>query len=431
MDNAHGNDLDTSHVTVPASFCRQRAMNMVERLNDARILIYSHDSFGLGHLRRCRTIAHAIVDRFKGVSILILSGSPIIGSFDFLPRVDFVRIPGVIKLHDGEYQSLGLHIDVEQTMEMRAAIIHQTAKSFRPDLFLVDKEPLGLKGEVVPTLQMLKAQGTRLVLGLRDIMDDPGLLLREWERKQVLPVLEHLYDDIWVYGLESFADPLEGVLCPPAVHRKIIYTGYLRRSVPNLPEAPAVRAGGRPYVLVTVGGGDDGMSAVDWVMRAYEHDPDIPLAAVFVLGPFMPPAQQRQFRERAKRAGRIDVVTFDAHVELLMERAVGIVAMAGYNTFCEILSLDKRAILIPRVMPRREQFLRAQRAAAKGLVRMLDPEDIHDPMVMAAALRGLSQQPAPSERGATQMLDGLKVITGLVAEHVGGASFASAHVAGT
>jgi hypothetical protein len=137
----------------------------VERLNDARILIYSHDSFGLGHLRRCRAIAHAVVERFKGVSVLILSGSPIIGSFDFRSRVDFVRIPGVIKLSDGEYQSLGLHIDLEQTMEMRAAIIHQTALSFRPDLFIVDKEPLGLKGEVVPTLQMLKAQGTRLVLG--------------------------------------------------------------------------------------------------------------------------------------------------------------------------------------------------------------------------------------------------------------------------
>ena len=188
----------------------------MERLNNARILIYSHDSFGLGHLRRCRAIAHAIVDRFKGVSVLILSGSPIIGSFDFLPRVDFVRIPGVVKLHNGEYQSLGLHIDLDQTMAIRAAIIRQTAESFRPDLFLVDKEPLGLKGEVLPTLKMLKARGTTLVLGLRDIMDEPALLLREWKRKKVLPALERLYDEIWVYGLADFADPLQGVACPAA-----------------------------------------------------------------------------------------------------------------------------------------------------------------------------------------------------------------------
>jgi predicted glycosyltransferase len=403
---------------------------MVERLNDARILIYSHDSFGLGHLRRCRAIAHALVDRFKGLSILILSGSPIIGSFDFRARVDFVRIPGVIKLHDGEYQSLGLHIDVDQTMEMRAAIIRQTALSFRPDLFLVDKEPLGLRGEVHATLEMLKAMGTTLVLGLRDIMDDPKLLFREWERRQVLPALEHLYDEIWVYGLESFADPLAGVKCPPAVRRKIVYTGYLKRTVPNLTGTPPIPVGGQPYLLVTVGGGDDGMSVVDWVLRAYEHDPKIPLAAVVVLGPFMPAAAQRRFRERAERIGRIDVVTFDTHVELLIDGAVGLVAMGGYNTFCEILSLDKRAILVPRVKPRREQLLRAKRAAALGLVRMLDPEGDHDPAVMAAALRGLADQPLPSERGAAAMLDGLDVITDLVADHAGAQTFAKVRAAG-
>jgi predicted glycosyltransferase len=285
----------------------------VERLDNARILIYSHDSFGLGHLRRCRAIAHAIVDRFKGVSVLILSGSPIIGSFDFLPRVDFVRIPGVVKLHNGEYQSLGLHIDLDQTMAIRAAIIKQTAESFRPDLFLVDKEPLGLKGEVLPTLNLLKSRGTTLVLGLRDIMDEPALLLREWKRKKVLPALEHLYDEIWVYGLADFADPLQGVACPAAVRSKMIYTGYLRRAVPHLKTTePPVRR--PPYVLVTVGGGDDGMAVLDWVLAAYEHDRRIPLGAVIVTGPFMAPEQQRYFRERAERMKRIEVLTFDAHL---------------------------------------------------------------------------------------------------------------------
>jgi predicted glycosyltransferase len=389
----------------------------VERLDNARILIYSHDSFGLGHLRRCRAIAHAIVDRFKGVSVLILSGSPIIGSFDFLPRVDFVRIPGVVKLHNGEYQSLGLHIDLDQTMAIRAAIIKQTAESFRPDLFLVDKEPLGLRGEVVPTLNMLKSRGTTLVLGLRDIMDEPALLLREWKRKKVLPALERLYDDIWVYGLAGFADPLQGVACPAAVRSKMIYTGYLRRAVPRLEttEPPAHRD---PYVLVTVGGGDDGMAVLDWVLAAYEHDPKIPLAAVIVTGPFMKAEQQRHFRERAERLGRIEVLTFDAHLELLMERAEGVVAMAGYNTFCEILSLDKRAILVPRVRPRREQVMRAMRASELELAHTLDPESAHDPQLMTDALHDLLLQPLPSERGADEMLDGLDVITDLVAERV-------------
>src|SRR5499426_4565945 len=118
------------------------------RRNDGRILVYSHDTFGLGHLRRCRAIAHSLVEQNKDLSVLILTGSSIIGSFDFRARVDFVRIPGVIKLRNGDYTSLSLLIDIEETLAMRASIIQHTAKMFDPDILIVDKEPLGLRGEV-------------------------------------------------------------------------------------------------------------------------------------------------------------------------------------------------------------------------------------------------------------------------------------------
>ena len=143
-----------------------------------RVLIYSHDTFGLGHLRRCRAIAHSLVEENKQLSVLILSGSPIIGSFDFRARVDFVRIPGVIKLRNGEYTSLNLHIDIEQMLAMRASIIQHTADIFQPDIFIVDKEPLGLRGEVEETLGMLKERGTRLVLGLRDVQRECFTVLK-------------------------------------------------------------------------------------------------------------------------------------------------------------------------------------------------------------------------------------------------------------
>src|SRR5690606_7464551 len=157
-----------------------------------RVLIYSHDTFGLGHLRRCRAIAHALVEREKNLSVLILSGSPIISSFDFRARVDFVRVPGVIKLRNGEYTSLNLHMDIEETLALRSSIIEHTASIFDPDLFIVDKEPLGLRGEVEGALKVLKDRGTRLVLGLRDVLDEPTQLSTEWRRKNVAPALRHL-----------------------------------------------------------------------------------------------------------------------------------------------------------------------------------------------------------------------------------------------
>ena len=389
---------------------------MRSRRNDRRILIYSHDTFGLGHLRRCRTIAHSLVENFKQLSVLILSGSPIIGSFDFRARVDFVRVPGVIKLRNGEYTSLNLHLDIRETMSMRASIIQHTAEEFDPDLFIVDKEPVGLRGELLQTLKTLKRRDTRIILGLRDVMDEPRLLEPEWQRKKAVPALREFYDEIWVYGLPQICDPLEGIALPESVRKKMVYTGYLQREVasrgapPRLPEIA-----NKPFLLVTTGGGGDGEGLVDWVLRAYEHDPLLPYPALLVLGPFMQAERQAQFMDRAAKLKRVDAITFHGHLEAVVARAAGVVAMGGYNTFCEVLSLDKRALIVPRTKPRLEQFIRASRAAEMGLVSMLPDDGRHDAAVMAAALRALPRQQRPSDVVVPGLLEGLKNVSRLVA----------------
>ncbi|MGH7109949.1 MAG: glycosyltransferase family protein [Stellaceae bacterium] len=393
---------------------------MPVRGDHKRILIYSHDSFGLGHLRRCRAIAHSLVEADPAISVLILSGSPIIGSFDFGSRVDFVRVPGIIKLRNGEYVSLNLPIDIEEALAMRASLIRHTADIFDPDLFIVDKEPLGLRGEVRDTLELMRRRGAAVILGLRDVMDDPDALKSEWERKQAVPALSGYYDEIWVYGLPQICDPLAGIALPESVRRRITYTGYLRRRAdPRLRADPVGSPEGREFrddefLLVTPGGGGDGDGLIDLVLRAYEHDPQIPLPALLVFGPFMLPEQQAAFAERAQRLGRLRAITFDARLEMLMARAAGVVAMGGYNTFCEILSFDKRALIVPRTVPRREQLIRAERAAALGLVALLSEEQGRDPRVMAAALRHLTQQAPPSRVVIPGLLDGMASVNRLV-----------------
>ena len=381
-----------------------------------RLLIYSHDSFGLGHLRRCRTIAHALVDHRSDLSVLILSGSPIIGNYSFRSRVDFVRIPGVIKLRRGDYTPLSLEIGLDETLALRASIIRHTAEAFDPDIFLVDKEPLGLRGEVKDTLGMLKAQGTPLVLGLRDVMDEPQHLADEWKRKHAVPALNELYDHLWVYGLPQICNPVEGIPLPRATLEKIHYTGYLRRYVSPMGPVPGVPEpiGNEPYLLVTTGGGGDGAALIDWVLRAYEHDPAIPHRSLLVLGPFMRSTLQGEFMERVARLDRVEAITFDANIEKLMVDAAGIVAMGGYNTFCEILSFDKPSLMVPRTTPRLEQYIRAQRAQQLGLAGMLLTNGGRGPKRMATALHDLPFQPKPSEIRIPGLLDGLSVISGMV-----------------
>ena len=381
---------------------------MVERRggtrSNSRVLIYSHDTFGLGHLRRCRAIAHALVEHRKDLSVLILTGSPIIGSFDFRARVDFVRVPGVIKLRNGDYTSLSLLIDIEETLAMRASIIRHTADIFDPDVFIVDKEPLGLRGEVKDTLTMLRDRGVPLVLGLRDVMDEPGLLAPEWGRKNVLPALRDLYDDIWVYGLPQICDPMAGIGLMRSVRQKVTYTGYLPRSLPSKPPTPTPLQKIRdPFILVTTGGGGDGESLIDWVLRAYEHDPLLPYPALLVLGPFMQSERQNEFLLRCSQLRNVEAITFDAQLESLMARAIGVVAMGGYNTFCEILSFDKRAMIVPRKVPRMEQYIRAARAQELGLVSMLVEDGRSDAQMMATALRQLPQQRISLRLGQRQL----------------------------
>jgi predicted glycosyltransferase len=384
-----------------------------------RVLIYSHDSFGLGHLRRCRAIAHALVGHHKKLNVLILSGSPIIGRFSFRARVDFVRVPGIIKLRNGDYTSLNLDVDIQHTLALRASIIEHTAQVFDPHLFLVDKEPLGLLGEAAKTLRLLKRRGgCRLVLGLRDIMDDPDSLAEEWHRKGVVPALQRLYDHVWVYGLRQIYDPVSAYGFSPAVAAKTVFTGYLRRessSDVQLPPGLADWLDRREYLLITSGGGGDGAELIEAALAAYERfDARLPWPALVVYGPFLPARQRAAFERRAARLPRVTTLTFHEHLENLMEKAAAVVCLGGYNTFCEVLSLNKRSLIVPRVTPRAEQLLRADAARELGLVRMLHPGKL-SAETLAEAIMELPEQPPPASHRIPGLLRGLRYINATVA----------------
>lgn len=384
----------------------------MSQLNGARILMYSHDTFGLGHLRRCRTIAHALVEHYSGLSILIISGSAIAGAFDFRARVDFVKIPSVIKLRNGEYTSLEQHIDIGDTIRMRESIIRHTAESFKPDIFIVDKEPMGLQGEITDTLIYLKSINTTLILGLRDVMDSPRLLSAEWKRKELVPKIDEHYDHIWVYGPENFYDPLSGLNIPDSIRARTRFVGFLKRQALHSDLSAHKQDG--DYILVTTGGGGDGVALIRGVLAAYENEPGLDLKTLVVLGPYMPGKERSEFVQRGERIASIEIIDFDSRMEELIYSAKAVVSMGGYNTFCEILSFDKPALIIPRTTPREEQLLRTQRAAELGMVDMLLPEEADDPVKMANALRLLPGRPKPSERASEFELDGLTNLSRLI-----------------
>ena len=335
--------------------------------------MYSHDTYGLGHIRRTMAIAsHLLGPR---INILILTGSPIAGRFSFGERIDFVRIPGMIKKTNDEYLPMSIKINARHALDIRKNIITATAKTFQPHLFIVDKEPLGLKKEVLPTLQWLRRcrPYTRTILGLRDIMDDAETVKKDWREKKVYEHLEKLYSEIWIYGIQDFYDPIDEYEISDAISRKIHFTGYIPRKIPAKDAVKKVKKelglkSPDKLVVVTTGGGGDGYRVMDTYLDTLESFPNQPpFKSVLITGPFMPKEERRDVFKRARRLG-VRTYHFYRQMEKIFSAADIVVSMGGYNTLCEILGQGTISLVIPRETPRQEQIIRARAFHHQNLV---------------------------------------------------------------
>jgi len=347
---------------------------MKEKTNSTyNILMYSHDTYGLGHIRRTMAIANHL--RGKDTNILILTGSPLAGRFQFPEQVDFVRIPGMIKRTNDEYQSLSIKIDAKQALSIRTNIILATAQTFKPNLFIVDKEPLGLKKEVLPTLKWFKEEHptTKTVLGLRDILDESSVIQKDWQEKNVYSYLDELYSEIWVYGNKEIYNPIEMYNIPAAIHNRVKFTGYIPRKRLCQKKRISIRKRYRimdedKFVLVTTGGGGDGFEVIDHFLDMHDYYPtSLPFKSMIITGPFMPKRIREDIKKRAQKFG-IKTVPFHPRMEELITAADLVISMGGYNTICEILTQQTPALIIPRESPRQEQLIRAKRLKSQGLL---------------------------------------------------------------
>jgi len=359
--------------------------------------MYCHDTYGLGHIRRTMAIAEHL--RGRNVNILILTGSPIVGRFAFPEQIDFVRIPGMIKKTNEEYLPMSIKINPRHAMDIRKNIITATAKTFQPQLFIVDKEPLGLRREVLPTLQWLRRclPRTRTVLGLRDVMDEGAAVQQDWHKKGVYETLEALYSEIWVYGIREYYDPIQEYCIPESISRKMCFTGYIQRKVPDAKSVQEVRKeqgvrDDQKLVVVTAGGGGDGYPMMDAYLTMLESETGpIPFKSVLITGPFMPVNERKIINRRGKQLG-IRTYRFYRGMEKMLAAADLVVGMGGYNTVCEILSQRTPCLIIPREDPRREQLIRAQVLNERNLVNFI-PWPSYTPDSLREKIYGILQNP--------------------------------------
>ena len=336
-------------------------------------MMYSHDTYGLGHIRRTMAIAAHLLE--PRINILILTGSPIAGRFSFPEQIDFVRIPGMIKKTNDEYLPLSIKINARHALDIRKNIITATAKTFQPRLFIVDKEPLGLRKEVLPTLKWLQRSrpDTRAILGLRDIMDDAATVKKDWREKGVYEILQNLYAEIWVYGNREFYNPIEEYDIAESISQKIHFTGYIPRKIPgpeavrNIRKELGVKSDDKLVVVTTGGGGDGYLVMRTYVSMLESAAKPLPFKSVLITGPFMPKNKRRKIFKRARKQG-VRGYHFYRQMEKIFAAADLVVCMGGYNTLCEILSQGTPSVVIPRETPRKEQLIRARAFKRHNLV---------------------------------------------------------------
>jgi len=381
-----------------------------------KILMYSHDTYGLGHIRRTMAIASHL--RAPHTNILILTGSPIVGRFSLPDQIDFVRIPGMIKKTNEEYLPLSIKINPQHALDIRKNIIKITAKTFQPNLFIVDKEPLGLKKEILPALRWLRRSlpATRTVLGLRDIMDDASIIRKDWEEKGVYQVMEELYNEIWVYGIREFYDPIREYSIPESISRKMTFTGYIARKGPGKAAAGRIKEkyvhkDGEKLVVVTTGGGGDGYAMMDKFLSMLESEArSLPFKSVLITGPFMPRKESDEIIVRAKKLG-LRTWRFYRGMEEILAAADLVVSMGGYNTVCEVLTQKTVSLIIPRDTPRKEQLIRAQVLRDRNMVDYI-PWNSFSPQILRDKLLDLLERPEPYKGAMSRFqLTGLDVMS--------------------
>lgn len=384
-----------------------------------RIMVYSHDAFGLGNLSRMLAICRYLLKHIDNLSILLISGSPLIHSFRLPLGLDYIKLPCLNRGQSGMAVKY-LNADIESTLKLRSEIILAAARNYQPDLVLVDKKPSGIKGELEPTIEFLKSNlpATKFVLLLRDILDTPEKTIAEWQREDYYRTIESLYDRILIVGMQEIFDLVREYQFGSAIADKVRYCGYIRKEL-GLKNRRTIRqelgiSKDDKLVLVTPGGGEDGYYLVSNYLQGLARQSDRfnhkNIHTLIFCGAEMPLQHQQQIYRQARGLPGVTVKEFTNDMMSYVNTADLVVSMCGYNTVTEVLQKGKKAIVVPRIKPGREQLIRAQSMAKAGLIEIFHPQTLEPNLLIETVFDSLNSDKSSDKSVSLDFL-GLPRIT--------------------
>jgi predicted glycosyltransferase len=356
-----------------------------------KIMVYSHDAFGLGNIRRMLAICEHLLQSIPSLSILVVSGSPALHSLRLPSGLDYIKLPCIGRDQAGDLSVRYLNTDMKDIVKLRSDLILAATENFQPNLLLVDKKPDGIEGELKATLSYIKdsLSNTKLVLLLRDILDRPASTIHQWQRHRYYDLIDRLYDQVWVVGTPEIFDVSQEYCFPVSVQEKVKFCGYIYRKA-GLKARSALRQELRvqpeeSLVLVTPGGGGDGFRLVENYLSGLGDRPfDPSVKSLIISGSEMSAEERSQLALQASTYPQVQFLEFTDDMLSYVAAADVVVAMGGYNTVGEILSTRRRAIVVPRNKPSEEQLIRSERMAAMDLFKMIHPDELTPSQLIAA-----------------------------------------------
>lgn len=352
------------------------------------------------------SIAQHLVKVDSNCMVLVLSGSNALPAFSLSDRMDYIKLPCLRRTLGGKYGVKSLKLPFQEVLDLRANLILNTVLGFEPDLVMVDKKPFGVGNELFPVLDLLERRtlSPRMVLLLRDVLDNSESTRALWEKNRYHDAIERYYDEVLVVGQSRVFDMVEEYAFPAATAERLRYCGYIQKHDPeNVPSGPAEGDSGEQprQVLVTPGGGEDGMGLVESYVGGILRRPPPNTCSLIILGPEF----HREARQRVLSAiedqPHIECHDFTDCMHQHMLDADLVVSMAGYNTTFEALSLNRRMLLVPRNRPSEEQLIRAQKLGEMGLVNWIHPDRLSENTLIDAVEQSLQER---SLKGARELL---------------------------
>jgi predicted glycosyltransferase len=377
-------------------------MNLMDRENIKRILVYTHNSIGLGHAFRTLAVITGIKKWRPDIDFLVISGTSIQQIF-FKEGIEVIKLPSIkldIDRQDSRMYSRYLSgFDLEAIFDFRQSIILRTFDFFQPDALIIEHNMTGQMSELIPLLMkkwMRKGGPVDFALAhvCRGIMKWVPLLQIPYQnprhRSESINIGE-LYDFMYVIDINK-----EFLGNDPDLEKKIRYLGKITNKVyGELPSRDETieRFGltDRRIILISLGRNNRVGDLAGSILEALENTGlKASHQVVIVLDPYLDPELSRSLKDHPLSKG-VRFTPFLPDLVDLIHHSDLVISRAGYNIVNEILLTGAKAILVPESHGGGEQEMRARSIQAENIRVLIEPEVLRNSP--SDAIRDLLNEP--------------------------------------